>query len=260
MPRTGQPSAQDIEATVRAVSILDALADGSELGTTELSRKTAISPSTVSRQLGTLARLGLVERVQASGRYRMGVRVLRLANAVLGRLDLRNIARPLIEQLVADVGETATLSIPDGSDALTVDFVPTDKYVRGVTHLGRPSIGHATSAGKVLLAFGSHTLPDGPLVAYTPKTIVDPARLEAEVEEVRRSGYAVAVDEREPGLSAIAAPIWSAEGELAAILALQGPSSRFTGATLEHAVQPLLACARDISSALGWHEGEHHTG
>lgn len=252
MPRTGQPSTQDIEATVRAVSILDALADGSELGTTELARKTSISASTVSRQLGTLARLGLVERVQSSGRYRLGVRVLRLANAVLGRLDLRNMARPLLEQLAADVGETATLSIPDTTDALTVDFVPTDKYVRGVTHLGRPSIGHATSAGKVLLAFGRRPLPDGPLAAYTAKTIVEHDELAAEIERVRKRGYATAIEEREPGLSAIAAPVWSASGELAAIVALQGPASRFAGKTLEQAVPRLLECCRDISAALGW--------
>jgi DNA-binding IclR family transcriptional regulator len=255
MPRTGQPSTQDIEATVRAVSILDALADASELGTTELARKTAISASTVSRQLGTLVRLGLVERVAASGRYRLGVRVLRLANAVLGRLDLRNIARPLLEQLAADVGETATLSIPDTSDALTVDFVPTDRYVRDVTHLGRPSIGHATSAGKVLLAFGGRPLPEGPLLAYTPKTIVDTAKLAEEIALVRRQGYATAVDEREPGLSAIAAPVWHASGELAAIVALQGPTARFSGRALERVVPRLLDSCSTISSSLGW-EGE----
>ncbi|MDH4177895.1 MAG: IclR family transcriptional regulator, partial [Thermoleophilia bacterium] len=173
MPRTGQPSTRDVEATVRAVSILDALADGGELGTVDLARRTGISASTVSRQLGTLTRSGLVEHLQATGRYRLGVRVLALANAVLGRLDLRDLARPLLEELVAEVGETATLSIPGERDAITVDFVPTDRYVQGVTRLGRPSVGHASSAGKVLLAFGEVPLPRGRLQAFTPRTIVD---------------------------------------------------------------------------------------
>ena len=66
----------------------------------------------MSRQLGTLARLGLVEHTPVSGRYRLGVRILRLANAVLGRLNLRDVARPNLEELVHQVGETATLSIP----------------------------------------------------------------------------------------------------------------------------------------------------
>ena len=159
MPRTGQPSTRDVEATVRAVEVLDALADGGELGTTELARRTGISPSTVSRQLGTLTRVGLVEHVTATGRYRLGVRTLRYANAVLGRLNLRDVARPHLEELVHEVGETATLSIPGEADAITVDFVPTDRYLQGVTRLGRPSVGHASSAGKVMLAFGDVAAP-----------------------------------------------------------------------------------------------------
>ena len=127
MPRTGQPSTRDVEATVRAVEILDVLAEGGELGTTDVSRRTGISASTVSRQLGTLTRVGLVEHVAATGRYRLGVRTLRYANAVLGRLNLRDLARPHLEELVHQVGETATHSIPGDSDANTVDIVPTDR-------------------------------------------------------------------------------------------------------------------------------------
>ena len=251
MPRTGQPSTRDVEATVRAVSLLDALAEGGELGTTELARRTAISPSTVSRQLGTLARLGLVEHVAATGRYRLGVRVLRLANAVLGRLDLRDAARPHLEELVHSVGEAATLSIPGDGDAITVDFVPSDRYLQGVTRLGRPSIGHASSAGKVMLAFGNVPAPRGKLTAYTPQTIVDAGSLAAEIERVRGRGWADAVEEREVGLSAIAAPVWGASGDLTAIVALQGPTSRFDRAAMDAALPQLIDCADRISVALG---------
>ena len=253
MPRTGQPSARDVEATVRAVAVLDALAEGGELGTTDLSRRTGISASTVSRQLGTLARLGLVEHVRATGRYRLGVRVLRLANAVLGRLDIRDVARPHLEELVHEVGEAGTLSIPGDGDAITVDFVPSDRYLQGVTRLGRPSIGHASSAGKVMLAFGNVPLPKGRLLSYAPRTITDPAALAKEIERVRTQGWAEAVEEREVGLSAIAAPVRGAGGDLAAIVALQGPTSRFGEEAMQAALPLLLACAGRISSALGWH-------
>lgn len=252
MPRTGQPSARDVEATVRAVEILDALADGGELGTSDVARRTGISPSTVSRQLGTLTRVGLVEHVAATGRYRLGVRVLRLANAVLGRLDLRDLARPHLEELVHQVGETATLSIPGDRDAITVDFVPTDRYLQGVTRLGRPSVGHASSAGKVMLAFGDVPLPRGRLAAFTSRTITDPVALAAEIERVRAQGHAEAIEEREPGLSAIAAPVWGAGGGLAAIVALQGPTSRFDRAATRRALPLLLQCAGRISKSLGW--------
>ena len=253
MARTGQPSSRDVEATVRAVQVLDALAEGGELGTTEIARRTGISASTVSRQLGTLARLGLVEHAPASGRYRLGVRILRLANAVLGRLNVRDVARPTLEELVQQVGETATLSIPGDGDAITVDFVPSEHYLQGVTRLGRPSVGHASSAGKVMLAFGNVPLPRVKLTTYAPRTITDPVALADEIARVGEQGWAEAVDEREVGLSAIAAPVWGIGGELAAIVALQGPTSRFDE-TARHAALPLmLASTRKISVALGWH-------
>ncbi len=254
MSRTGQPSTRDVEATLRAVEILDALADGGELGTSEVARRTGISPSTVSRQLGTLTRVGLVEHVVVTGRYRLGVRTLRYANAVLGRLNLRDLARPHLEELVHTVGETATLSIPGEGDAITVDFVPTERYLQGVTRLGRPSVGHASSAGKVMLAFGDVTAPRGKLRAFTPRTITDPTALALEIARVRELGYAEAIEEREVGLSAIAAPVWGANGELTAIVALQGPTSRFDRAATAAAVPLLATCARRISVALGWQE------
>ena len=90
-----------------------------------------------------------------------------------------------------------------------------------MSRLGRPSIAHATSAGKVMLAFSGRELPDGPFRAYTTRTITDPQALAAEIEAVRERGYAQAVGEREPGLTAIAAPMRSARGELEAIVALR---------------------------------------
>jgi DNA-binding IclR family transcriptional regulator len=131
--------------------------------------------------------------------------------------------------------------------------VPSDRYLQGVTRLGRPSVGHATSAGKVMLAFGDVPIPRGRLTAFTPKTIVDPRALAEEIERVRVAGYAEAVEEREIGLSAVAAPIRGADGELAAIVALQGPTSRFDTEAIAAAVPLLLACAHNISVALGWH-------
>jgi len=232
--------------------VLDALAAGGELGTNELARRLVLPPSTVSRQLGTLASTGLVEHDPETGRYRLGIRIVRLANAVLARLDVRSIARPHLEELVRITGETATLHVPGEDDAVTVDFVPSAHFVQHVTQLGRPSIAHATSAGKVMLAFAGRPLPRGPLKTYTPRTITGVKALAAEIERVRANGYAVAFEEREPGLNAVAAPIWSSTDALAAIVALQGPTARFGRAQVVRATAPLLARARAISLALGW--------
>jgi DNA-binding IclR family transcriptional regulator len=252
MARTRQPSTRRIGAAERAIAVLDTLAEGGELGTNEIARRTGMTPSTVSRQLGTLAASGLVERVSATGRYRLGLRIVHLANALLARLDVRTVARPHLEELVRRTGETATLSVPGEEDAITIDFVSGAHHVQPVSQLGRPSIAHATSAGKVMLAFSGRSLPAGTLRAFTSLTITDERELALEIARVREQGWAQAVGEREPGLSAIAAPIRSSRGDLEAIGALQGPSSRFDAFAIDAARPLLLEATSSVSRELGW--------
>jgi DNA-binding IclR family transcriptional regulator len=171
---------------------------------------------------------------------------------VVGRLDLREVARPHLQALALETGETATLSAPDQHDAVTVDFVQSGASVQSVAQIGRPSIGHATATGKVLLAFTGALPADGQLKAYTARTITDRSRLETELARVRRQGFAEAVGEREPDLNAVAAPVLGSRGELVAIVGVQGPASRFGRETRRAAVEPLLAHARAISAELGW--------
>jgi DNA-binding IclR family transcriptional regulator len=255
MPRTGQPAVRHVAAVERAPAVLDALADGApELGTNEIARRTGINASTVSRLLATLVNSGMVEHVPSSGRYRLGLRLLQLGNAVLGRLDLREVARPHLHELAIETGETATLSAPGEHDAMTVDFAQSASSVQSVARVGRPSVGHATATGKVLHAFGRAQLPNGALKSYTPRTITDRRKLSAEIERVRRQGYAEAVGEREPHLNAIAAPVFSARDELAAIIGVQGPSSRFGREAMRTALDPLLTRAHAVSEAIGWTE------
>src|SRR5213082_1412210 len=160
MPRTGQPALRLVGAVQRAFNVLDVLAEAdTELGTNEIARRTGINASSVSRLLATLVAGGLVEHLPESGRYRLGLRLLQLGNAVLARLDLREIARPHLQALVDETGETATLSAPGERDAVTVDFAQSASSVQSVAHVGRPSIGHATATGKVLLAFGEAGVP-----------------------------------------------------------------------------------------------------
>src|SRR4029078_4160910 len=115
-----------------------------------------------------LAAQGLVERADAPGGYRLGIRLVHLANAVLARLDVREVARPHLVALVEATRETAPLSVPGDDDAITVDFVPGAHQIQPVSRLGRPSIAHATSAGKGMLAFAGRGLPDGPFRFYPP--------------------------------------------------------------------------------------------
>ena len=142
--------------------------------------------------------------------------------------------------------------MPGEEDAITVDFVQGAHQIQPVSRLGRPSIPHATSAGKVMLAFSDRAVPTAPLHAYTPRTITDPTKLAAEIERVRERGWAEAIEERETGLSAVAAPIRSNRGELEAIVALQGPSARFDAKAVEASLPLLLGAAGAISGELGY--------
>lgn len=253
MARTGKPAARRVAAVERALDVLEALASAeSDLGTNELARRTGVNASTVSRLLATLAANGYVTHVRDTGRYRLGLRLLQLGNIVLARLDIRDAARPHLEELVEETGETGTLSVPGERDAVTVDFVQSASSVQSVARLGRPSVAHATAAGKVLLAFGDVSLPKQRLERFTPRTITDPGKLASAVERVRAQGWAEAAGERESDLNAVAAPIFGAEGRLAGILGLQGPDGRFDRAARRAAVVPLLGRANAISNALGW--------
>jgi DNA-binding IclR family transcriptional regulator len=240
-------SGRPVGSVARALALLDALAEG-PAGVNALARRIEVNPSSASRLLATLERGGLVER-EPGGPYRLGLHLVALADRVLARLDVRDLARPQLRALVEQTGETATLSVPGGAEAVTVDFVPSESSVVSMARLGRPSIGHATAVGKVLLAF---TAADpGVLTAFTERTITDADRLAAELAAVREHGWADAEGEREPDLNALAAPVYGRGGELAAILGLQGPAARFTAPRRAEVLPRLLAAASAVSRALG---------
>lgn len=254
MARTGQPAVRHVAAVERAFTVLDALADGGELGTNEIARLTGINASTVSRLLATLASARYVEHVAETGRYRLSLRLIELGNAVVGRLDLRTLARPHLLALVRETGETATLSAPGAHDAVTIDFAHGSSVLQSVAQLGRPSVGHATAAGKVMLAFGEVEVPVAPYSAFTARTITTEGTLLEELAQVRQRGFAEAREEREEGLAAIAAPVSGSRGELVGIIGIQGPASRFDPQAMRSAATVLLGHTAEVSAALGYAE------
>ena len=250
MARTGQPATRQVAAVQRAITILGELAAArGELGTNEIARRTGINVSTISRILATLVSGGLVEHVTTTGRYRLGLGIVRLASAVHERLDIRALARPHLAEIVSRTRETATLSIPGEHEAVTLDFVQSPLSVRSVAEVGRVSAAHATAVGKVFLAHGG-TVPGGPLHAYTERTIVDHDVLRVEVAGVRERGWGQGLGEREEDLNAVAAPVLSTSGQLVAILGVQGPAVRFNPRAMRSAAELLAERAALISAAL----------
>jgi IclR family acetate operon transcriptional repressor len=256
MGRTGKPAQRTLLSVDKALAVLRAF-DGAdaELGVGDLARRTAINPSTVSRLLSSLVAGELVEYRQETGRYRLGLGLLPLASLVTARLDLRTIARPHLQALVDHTQETASLSIFGDDQAVTIDFVPSPRSVASVVQLGRPSLVHCTAVGKVLLAYQSPEVGDRalarPLPRFTPRTLVDPASVLAELAQVRAQGYATAEEEREPELNAIAVPLHGPQGAVLAALGVQGPAHRFDRAALMRTLPLLCAEAAALSRKLG---------
>ncbi len=252
MARTGQPATRQVAAVQRAVAILSELADArTELGTNEIARRTGINVSTISRILATLVGGGLVEHVATTGRYRLGLGILRLAGAVHERLDIRALARPHLAELAGLTRETATLSVPAEHEAVTLDFVQSPLSVRSVAEVGRTSAAHATAVGKVFSGPRRNSPPSGDLPAYTERTIVDLAVLDVAVARARERGWAEALGEREEDLNAVAVPVLGPAGQLVAILGIQGPAVRFSPRAMRSAAETLLTeRAGLISSAL----------
>lgn len=249
MTRADEPTTERLIAGVeRAIAVLGVLAQApDDLGTNEIARRTGINASTVSRLLATLATDEYVHRVQATGRWRLGVGLVRLGHAALARVDLREVARPHLVALMEATGETATLSIPGGDTAVTVDFVQSPSTVRSVAAIGRPSVTYATATGKIYLAYGG-IVPAEPPEAFTSRTITDPEHLRREIDEIRARGWAQARGEREVELHAVAVPILDARGLLVAVLGVQGPAGRFDGAAMHAAVDRLRERAAILSA------------
>ena len=178
-------SGRPVGSVARALALLDALAEG-PAGVNALARRIGVNPSSASRLLATLERGGLVER-EPGGPYRLGLHLVALADRVLARLDVRDLARPQLRALVEATGETATLSVPGGEEAVTVDFVPSASSVVSMARLGRPSIGHATATGQgAARVHGARA--GGAGRRCTERTITDPAVLAAELATVRGAG------------------------------------------------------------------------
>jgi DNA-binding IclR family transcriptional regulator len=221
-----------VQSVDRALGILEVLARTGESGVTEIALELGVHKSTAFRLVATLEAHRLVEQTADRGRYRLGVGILRLAGATTARLDLVQEARPIARQLAADTGETVNIAVLSESSALYLDQV------------GKVLLGGLDDDGLEAVL--------GTLATYTSRTITRLPELRAELARVREQGYAVAVDELEVGLTAVAAPIRNAHGDVVASMSVSGPSFRLPGEQVEEVVRLVVAASVEVSHRLGW--------
>lgn len=254
---TGRSNAAGLGAIERATSVLGLFVESRkpQLGVTELAATLGLSKAVVHRVLTSLRAAELIEFDPGTRRYQLGVGALALGLAYLERVDVRDRARPVLEELTELTGETATLSIRHGGARVYVDQAFPAAEIRMTVRIGERFPLHAGSSSKAFLAF----LPEeeqaeylsGELVKITDETIVDPEVLRAELRAIRGRGFARSFGERQLGAASVAAPVFDHDGKPVAVISVCGPMERFRGRT-DAAAKQLLEQTRGLSRQLGF--------
>jgi IclR family KDG regulon transcriptional repressor len=228
-----------------------------ELGVSELARRLGLGKSTVHRLLTTLVSEGLVEQNAETGAYRLGLVMFELGQAVRVHMDLHAAVGPVLASLREETHESCQVGVLDGHEVVYVDRLESSHTLRLMNETGRRVPVHCTSSGKVLLAHLSPEALDlvlaaAPLTQLTPRTIVDPVQLRADLEKVRVRGWSEAVEEREIGVASIAAPIRDTSGLVIAAVSIGGPAARMGAQQRRRLADTVVEAGEAASRRLGW--------
>ena len=214
----------------------------------ELATRAALPKSTTSRLLAALERQGLVQRLGDRGRLHPGPVLLRFATGDASSA-LLELAAPSLRRLADASGETVNLAVPGPLGVEHLAQEDTAHIVGVANWVGRRVPLHVAANGKVFLAHGAPRSAN--LERLTPRSIVDPTKLELELARVRARGYATSVDELEHGLSAVAAPVFGPDGDAIAALSISGPTARLTSERIATVAPLLVEEAGKLAARLG---------
>jgi len=229
--------------------------DHPERSVTELSRLLNTHKSSISRILRTLASEGFVEKNPLNSKYRLGLKLLELANQVLGRYELRDLAASHMEALAQETGEIVHLAVLDKADIVYLEKKGGGQTLTVATKVGGRNPAHASAMGKVLLSgLTPENLDDvlvwGALVRLTPRTIVERGRLLKELRQIREQGFAVDDEESFPGIRCVAAPIRGIGNRVIAAISVTVPKQRMPRQRMEEIGKHVIAKARLISKCV----------
>ena len=231
MTQTRPP--QGAQAALRAVRLLKLFTnERPEMSLAELSRASGLNKTTTHRLLRALQSESLIDRNPATSSYSLGAGLMALGVQALASSDLRRRVRPVLRTLARETGETATLEVPFEDSMLILDEVAGNHVLGSAGNIGTRWPIHATSTGKVWLAFdetGIDRLGET-LKPLTANTLTDKDALQPQLAEIRRRGYAITVDEIEEGFTAVATIIRGVLGDVQGALSIGGPTQRLTAA------------------------------
>lgn len=238
------------QAIDRAAQVLVHLLQTDEPPTVgELAIRMGLPKSTTSRLVGALERRGLLGREPDGGGLRPGPVLVRYARREPGDAELVELAAESLDRLAQASGETVNVGVPSLGAVELLDQRDSRHFLGSTNWVGRRVPAHGSALGKVFYAFGALEVPSGPLERLAPLTGAAADALG--LDEARARGYATAVEELEPGLWAVAAPVRDATGAVVAALSVSGPTVRHRRGLLERLGRLLVAEARDLSARLG---------
>jgi DNA-binding IclR family transcriptional regulator len=227
------------------------------LSNAEISRKLQIPKSSASYILRTLEKQGYLNRDVQTGKYRVGLKILSLSRGALSGIDVREVALPIMRHLMEKTSLTCHLAILDGPEAVYIEKVEPQGFIRMDTWVGRRMRVHATSVGKSLVAYIPEDrlhqiIKERPMEKRTPKTITSMSRLLKELEKVRAQGYSVDDEENNLGARCLGAPVFNQRGEIEAALGLSGTINQVNAQTMPRIIEALKDGARHLSMQLGY--------
>ena len=214
-----------------------------------LSTRLGLPKSTASRLVGALERQGLIRRDGGGGQLVPGAVLQRYARRETGDAELVERSSEALDRLALASGETINIGVPSLGAVELLDQRDSRHFLGSPNWVGRRVPAHGSALGKVFYAYGALPVPVGPLEPLAPHTV--PSADELGLDDVRARGYAIAVEELEPGLWAVAAPVCDASGAVVAALSVSGPTVRMSRGLL-HRIGRLLADeGRALSLLLG---------
>lgn len=244
------------QSTQVAFILIEAMAAiGEPVALSELARRVGMPKPRVFRFLRTLLAMGYVLQDEATGRYRLSLKLFHLGQAIADQTMLLTEARPLMVQLRNATRQTTTLSVVEAEGMRIMDIVRADTPVQIVTRPGSVLDFHSSAQGRLALAYGPAERLDAalskPLTAWTPATQTDPARLRGIVADVRKAGWADAPEQTLVGINALAAPIFDASNQMIATVTIAGPLNALTSPPDRALVDAVRRTGRTISTNLG---------
>ena len=260
MPRvSGKPRGEGVQSVVFALQILEYLAQHrTTVGVTDLARVFDTTKSRMHRHLQTLVAAGYVLREEDTERYRSGARLIAFGRAVSENFELTSAARPVMESLRSALGHPVTLSQPDHDEMRVIATIGGKSAFEIGVKPGSTLAAHATAQGKLLLAFGGEAILERvfakPPSRNTPFTVTDRAPLRAELEQIRRQGWAAAPNQAIIGLNALAAPIKDALNNFVGTIAIVDSIQFIPENPSAKQIRQITDAGRRISANIGYRE------